>query len=95
MRLLASATIAPASLLLYRRRRREVILTADGQPRIMSETLTTIEANVSAPAARVARRAGGWLKHRLDLVRLGAVAVAVAVQVIGEDAVAWVVGGLL
>lgn len=83
----------PAPLLVvFRRRRREVILNEDGRPRILSETLTVVEANVSPKIARAARRAGGWIRHRVALAHLGAVAVGVAVRVISEDVAGWVAG---
>jgi hypothetical protein len=93
MKLLASATMTPPPLLIYRRRRREVILS-QGEPRIMSETLTTVEANVPPKIAKAAHRAGNWLKHRVTLGRIAAgVAVIYTVTVI-ED-VATLLGGSL
>ena len=73
-------------VILFRYRRREVILTRAGLPLAMTETLTEIEARPS--------KAARWVRHRLDLARLGAVAVAVAVRVVAEDVGLWVRGEL-
>lgn len=88
MTALLQTFFCPPPLLVFTYRRREIILTDSGRPRIMAETLTTIE--VPASVVRVARRVSGWITHRRDLVRLGVVAVGVAVWVIGEDIMTWV-----
>lgn len=84
--LLQTLTYPAPPVILFRYRRREVILTAAGRPLAMTETLTEIEARPS--------KAAQWLRHRLDLARFGAVAVAVAVRVVMEDIGAWLRGEL-
>ena len=78
---------APAPpLLIFRRRRREVLLTKTGQPLAMTETLTEIEMRPS--------KAATWIKDRLDLARFGALVVAVTVRVVAEDISLWIRGEL-